>query len=111
MSDTRRMYRALLALLAGMTACSWMPAISVPQAEQAVQATEGGGERLRVHRRCVAASTQMDALVSCMAADGYQFVPRMPGFPGEECWALRDQPREDTPPPPHCFERVSETPR
>jgi hypothetical protein len=63
-----------------------------PQAEQAVQATEGGGERLRVHRRCVAASTNVDSLVTCMAADDYQFVPRAPGFPGDECWALRDQP-------------------
>ena len=111
MSDTPHMHRTIMALLAGMTACGWTPTISVPQAEQAVQATEGGGERLRVQRRCVAASTNVDSLVTCMAADGYQFVPRAPGFPGDECWALRDQPREDTPPPAHCFERVSDTSR
>ena len=105
------MHRALVAFLAGsLAACSWMPAISIPQAEQAVQATEGGGERLRVHRRCVAASTDVESLITCMAADGYQFVPRSPGFPGDECWALRDQPRADTPPPTQCFERISESP-
>jgi hypothetical protein len=105
------MHRAVVALLAGMSACSSLPAISIPQAKQAVQATEGGGERLRVHRRCLAASASVDALVSCMAAAGYEFVPRTPIFPGPECWALRDQPRQDTPPPPHCFERVSDMQR
>ena len=105
------MQRAVVVLLAGMNACSWMPPISIPQAEQALQATEGGGERLRVHRRCVASSANLDGLIGCMAADGYQFVPRIPAFPGDECWALRDQPRDDTLPPPHCFERVSDTAR
>ena len=101
---------AVVALVAGISACSWMPAISIPQAEQAVQATEGGGERLRVHRRCVAASSDVESLVTCMAADGYRFVPRTPGFPGDECWALRDQPRADSPPPTQCFEHVPESP-
>ena len=105
------MRRTVVALLTGLSACSWMPVISIPQAEQAVQATEGGGERLRVHQRCVSASSDVDALVSCMAAAGYEFVPRTPGFPGDECWALRDQPRADTPPPTQCFERVSQPSR
>jgi len=109
---TRRMRHLVLALIAAtLTACNGLPAISIPQAEQAVRAAEGGGERLRVHQRCVAASSDADGLVSCMAADGYRFVPRIPAFPGDECWALRDQPREDTLPPPYCFERVSDTAR
>ena len=39
---------------------------------------------------------------------GYRFVARTPGFPGDECWALRDEPRADTPPPTQCFERASQ---
>lgn len=105
------MHRAVVALLAGvLAACNGLPSVHVPQAEQAVQATHGGGERLRAHQRCLAAGEHVEDLVHCMETEGYSFVPRTPGFPGDECWTLRDAARDDAPPPPHCFEHAADAP-
>lgn len=93
-----------------LASCNGFPTPRIPQAEQALQVTHGGGERLRAHQRCVEATRSIDDLVQCMDAEGYHFVPRVPGFPGDECWALRDQPTDDILPPPHCFEHASDAP-
>jgi hypothetical protein len=97
-----------LAVVALLTACGWFP--RVPQAEQAAQATHRGGERLRAHQRCVEVTTRIEDLVQCMDTEGYHFVPRVPGFPADECWALRDRPVENALPPPHCFEHAPDAP-
>jgi hypothetical protein len=93
-------------VLGFVTACDRLPTPRIPQAEQAVQAAHGGGERLRAHQRCVEATNRVEDLVRCMDAEGYHFVARAPGFPASECWGDRDQPAEDALPPPHCFEHA-----
>jgi hypothetical protein len=105
------MSRLALAAVAGaLVACNGMPPVRIPQAEQAIQATHGGGERLRIHQRCVEATGSVEALVRCMDADGYHFVARAPGFPGDECWAIRDDASDESLPPPHCFEHAPDAP-
>ena len=97
-------------VLGFLTSCDRLPTPRIPQAEQAVQAAHGGGERLRAHQRCVEATNRVEDLVGCMDAEGYHFVARAAGLQASECWAVREQPVDDALPPPHCFEHAPDAP-
>ena len=85
------------------------PRLSVPQVENTVEMVEGQGDRFGAHRACVKASPELRALLECMDASGYAFLPRVPEYPSQECWQLRERGGADLP-PAYCWERGSGTP-
>jgi hypothetical protein len=82
------------------------PRLSVPQVEHTVDIVEGqSGDRFAAHRACVKAEPELDAVLACMEAAGYRFLPLVPEYPHQECWQLRERGGADLP-PANCWERA-----
>jgi len=101
--------RVLAAALIVTAACGYLSAPRLPQVEQAVQVTHGGGERLRAHQRCAQVSHTVEDLVACMREEGYDFIARGSDYPSSECWSARGTDAEVGGLPPHCFEHAAGT--
>ena len=102
--------RPTLLLLAAAGCSSYeFPRLTVPQVQNTVEMVEGQGDRFSTHRSCVAASPELDPLLKCMDDAGYKFLPRVPEYPSQECWQLRERGGADLP-PAYCWERVAANP-
>lgn len=101
-----------IVLASTLLACSEtkIPRPRFPQVEQATEAVQGGGERYRAHRACMAASQSVDGLISCMREAGFEFITRGPGYPELDCWQARDR-GETEQIPAQCFLRNREPAR
>ena len=98
--------RPLLLMLAIAGCSSYeFPRLTVPQVEHTVEMVEGQGDRFGAHRACVKVDPQLEALLQCMEAAGYRFLPRNPEYPHHECWQLRERGGADLP-PAYCWERA-----
>ena len=99
--------RARLGLVVLLVACGEsgpLPRLQIPQLEQARQSVQGGiGKRYEDYGACRKTAADAKALVACMDAAGYDYVPRSAEQHAMECWRLRDWNVTDPLPDAQCF--------
>ena len=102
----------LALLLAGCGGSQGFPRLTFPQYEQAKESVQGGiGKRYQDHASCKKSSGDAKAMVACMEAAGYGFLPRSADPQADECWRLRDHNDVDPLPDALCFVHKDEPAR
>jgi len=79
-----------------------------PQLEQVQESVQGGiGKRYEDYAACTRDEPVVDALVRCMEAAGYAFVPRSADVQATECWRLRNGTPDGRLPDSWCFRHAA----